>query len=95
MNRRALSGDERRDWLRLSRTPNIGPITFFQLLERFNDSAAQALDALPDLIKKSGANRNLQPPSRAEIDREFEAVDRHRNHRDAGGRCGPGLPTRA
>lgn len=34
MKRRALSGDERRDWLRLSRTPNVGPITFFQLLER-------------------------------------------------------------
>jgi len=74
MKRRALSGDERRDWLRLSRTPNVGPITFFQLLERFNDSAAQALEALPDLVKKSGSNRNLQPPPRSEIDRELEAA---------------------
>jgi DNA processing protein len=75
MKRRTLSGDERRDWLRLSRTPNVGLITFFQLIERF-ETAACALEALPDLAKKSGANRNLQPPPRAEIDREIEAAEK-------------------
>ena len=71
MRRRTLSSDERRDWLRLSRTPNVGPITFFQLLERFDGSAAAALDALPDLVKASGASRQLKAPTRADIDREL------------------------
>ena len=34
MKRRTLTGGERTDWLRLSRTRGIGPITFFHLLER-------------------------------------------------------------
>ena len=32
---RPLSDSERLDWLRLSRSENIGPITFFALLERY------------------------------------------------------------
>ena len=36
MKRRSLTGGERADWLRLSRTRGIGPITFFHLLERYD-----------------------------------------------------------
>lgn len=68
MKRRALSGDERRDWLRLSRTQNVGPITFFQLIDRFS-SASAALAALPDLLRKNGGKVGL--PSLADIDREL------------------------
>ena len=32
---RALSRDDKRDWLRLVRSENVGPITFFRLLGRF------------------------------------------------------------
>jgi DNA processing protein len=76
MKRRTLSGGERADWLRLSRTPNIGPITFFQLMERFGFDAGAALAALPDLVKKAGGKRDLAPPPRAAIDREQEAASR-------------------
>jgi DNA processing protein len=74
MKRRTLTGDERKDWLRLSRTPNIGPITFFQLLERFEGSAAKALDALPRLMKKGGGNRDLSAPPKSAVDREIDAA---------------------
>ena len=33
--RRELTDAERVDWLRLIRTENVGPITFYQLLQRF------------------------------------------------------------
>jgi DNA processing protein len=75
MKRKVLSEKERSDWLRLIRTPNIGPITFFQLLDRFGD-AATAIDALPSLLKASGASRRLDAPSAGEVSRELERLSR-------------------
>ena len=49
-----LSDQERLDWLRLFRTDNIGPITFYKLIDRFG-SAGRALDALPDMARRGGA----------------------------------------
>ena len=49
-----LSRDERRDWLRLIRSENVGPVSFFQLLERYG-SATAALAALPELARRGGA----------------------------------------
>jgi len=64
---RALTDIERRDWLRLIRSENVGPITFFHLLRRFG-SAAAALDALPELSRRGGRTRALvvHPKSKAE-----------------------------
>lgn len=50
----ALSEAEKRDWLRLIRSENVGPITFFRLLERFRTARA-ALEALPELARRGGA----------------------------------------
>ncbi|MBI3451585.1 MAG: DNA-protecting protein DprA, partial [Rhodospirillales bacterium] len=52
----SLTDRERRDWLRLIRSENIGPITFFQLLRRFG-SATAALAALPDLARSANGVR--------------------------------------
>lgn len=52
----ALSDEERRDWLRLSRSENVGPSTFKTLLKRFR-TAGEALRALPDLTRKGGLSR--------------------------------------
>ncbi|HEY3951277.1 DNA-processing protein DprA [Phenylobacterium sp.] len=49
----SLSDAERRDWLRLARTENVGPVTFDQLVRRFG-SATRALEALPDLARRGG-----------------------------------------
>jgi DNA processing protein len=42
----ALSDAKRRDWLKLARTENVGPVTFDQLLQPFG-SAGKALAAPP------------------------------------------------
>ncbi len=73
MKRRALTGGERADWLRLSRTRGIGPITFFHLLERYG-SAAAVLDDLPSLAKKAGGKSEIRAPDPSEIQREIDAT---------------------
>ncbi|WP_303980999.1 DNA-processing protein DprA [Dongia mobilis] len=50
---RALSDDERLDWLRLARSENVGPATFRRLIQRFG-SAKLALERLPDLARLGG-----------------------------------------
>ena len=60
--------------LRLIRSENIGPITYFQLLARFG-SAAAALDAIPDLAARGGG-RAPRLASRSAIEREIEQVGR-------------------
>ena len=75
MSPRALSDAERRDWLRLSRTENVGPVAFDHLMARYGD-ARRALDALPELARRGGRAQPLKPPTPAEADREIEAGHR-------------------
>ena len=49
----ALSDDQRLAWLRLIRTPGIGPVTFRELLNHFG-GATEAVAALPGLARKAG-----------------------------------------
>ncbi len=65
---------ERLDWLRLIRSENIGPITFWQLLDRFG-SAARALEALPDLAKRGGRAKPVRIMSEAKAVEEWERHD--------------------
>lgn len=62
-----LSDDEKLCWIRLSQTENIGPITFRKLLARYT-TAADALQALPDLSRHGGRKSALRiwPSERAE-----------------------------
>ena len=57
------------DWLRLSRSESVGPVTFHALLRRFG-SAAAALDALPRL------SRPVAPVGRRAAETELAAIDR-------------------
>ena len=52
----ALSQEEAFARIRLLRSPNVGPVSYQQLLRRFGNAAA-ALAALPDLAGRSGAYR--------------------------------------
>ena len=72
MTRRPLSDTERLDWLRLIRTENVGPITFFRLLHQFG-SAAKALQAMPEMARRGGRTSPLRVPPRAEAEREVSA----------------------
>ena len=68
----ALSAGERRDWLRLRRTENVGAVTFHQLLDRYGD-AGPALAALPELTQRGGRTAPLRIPSPADAEREIVA----------------------
>ena len=70
---RALNPEERLDWLRLLRSENVGPITFYQLLQRFG-SAAMALEALPSFARKGGRSGAIGICTRAEAQRELAAL---------------------
>jgi len=62
------------DWLRLYRSENVGPASFFRLLDRFG-SASAALDALPDLVRRGG-KKNFKPCPRRDAEKEIEALTR-------------------
>ena len=66
-----LNDDERRDWLRLIRSENVGPATFWQLLEHYG-SAAEALTALPDLAHRGGKPKKIGICSERAVDRELD-----------------------
>lgn len=69
----SLTRDEAFARIRLLRSPNIGPVSYGQLLRRF-ENAAGALEALPDLAGRGGASYRAAPDSR--IDAEIAAVKR-------------------
>src|ERR1700761_5028326 len=69
---RALSDTERRAWLRLARTQNVGPVTFANIMARY-DSAIDALAEVPRLAKRGGASE-LRIPSDDDIKRELDAL---------------------
>ena len=70
-----LSDSERIDWLRLSRSENVGPVTFLALLERYS-SVAEALDALPALARGGGRKRNIKLFSKSAAMREIAELDK-------------------
>lgn len=71
----ALNDSEKIDWLRLIRTENVGPVTFYRLLERFG-TAGKALDALPHLAKKGGRLKPQTPPPISQIEAEWNALEK-------------------
>ncbi len=69
----SLSQDEAFARIRLLRSPNIGPVSYRQLMRRFG-SAVAALDALPDLAARGGRAYAAAPADR--ITQEITAVKR-------------------
>lgn len=59
------------DWLRLIRTENLGPITFYKLLDRYG-SAANALAAIPNL--NADKKKPFVIPSPRTVEKEYEAI---------------------
>ena len=67
-----MNRDEQLTHLRLIRTPNIGPMTFSLLIQRYG-SAVEALRAVPDLARRGG--RDLKPASKSLAEKELAAVE--------------------
>jgi DNA processing protein len=86
---RALSDAQRRDWLRLARTENVGPVTFAQLIARYGEPAL-ALAALPDLARRGGRSDGLDIPSPAIAEAELAAGAKLGARMIAA--CEPGFP---
>ena len=70
----AISESERLQRLRLIRSENIGPITYYGVVERFG-SAAAALAALPELARRGGRAKAVKVCPRADAEREIEALE--------------------
>ncbi|HEU4519512.1 MAG TPA: DNA-processing protein DprA [Microvirga sp.] len=69
-----LTDEQRLDWLRLIRSEKVGPRTFRALVNQ-HGGAAGALEALPELARRSG-RAALRVASRAEAEREIAAARR-------------------
>ncbi|HXC55502.1 MAG TPA: DNA-processing protein DprA [Rhizomicrobium sp.] len=67
-----FSDSERRAWLRLARTQNVGPVTFAQLIARFG-SAGAALKEVPRLARRGGGDA-LRMPSDDDAAREIAGL---------------------
>ncbi len=72
-HRQALTDRERTDWLRLIRSENVGPVTFWHLLRHFG-SAADALEALPELSRRGGRSKPVRIASVAAAEAEIAAT---------------------
>jgi DNA processing protein len=85
----AFDEAEKRAWLRLARTQNIGPSTFAALIARFG-SARRAIEEVPNLARRGGGEP-LRIPSDTDAAREIEALAKR------GGRliasCEPEFPS--
>lgn len=68
-----LSPSQKIAWLRLIRTPNVGPQTFRQLINR-TGSAEAAIDALPNLASRVGVGATV--PSVAAAEDEIAALQK-------------------
>ncbi len=86
---RTLDDWQRRDWLRLARTENVGPVTFASLIARFGDAGA-ALEELPRLAARGGSAKKFVLPPESDVVREIDDL------RQAGGQliasCEPDFP---
>jgi DNA processing protein len=89
MEKRTLTDAERRDWLRLFRSENVGPATFLTLIEHFDD-AGRAIEAAPELSRRGGRKRAIRIAPVREIEEEIAALS------ELGGRmialCEPDYP---
>jgi len=65
-----LSDDQLFDWLRLVRSENVGPRTFRALIDRYGGARA-ALEALPELARRGGAQRPVRLATAEEVEREL------------------------
>ena len=75
MRIRELNRDERHAWLRLSRSENVGPRTFLDILNHF-PSAADALNALPELVKRTMPGRKIRICTKHAAGREQDRIEK-------------------
>jgi DNA processing protein len=70
-----LTDEQRLDWLRLIRSQNVGPRTFRALVNHFGGARA-ALEALPSLARRGGADAAMKIYAQADAEREIAAAEK-------------------
>lgn len=75
MAARQLSDKQRISWLRLLRTPNVGPASFRDLINRYG-SADAAISMLPELALNGGSRQIPTITSAASAEAELEAASK-------------------
>ena len=79
LKNKTFSQEEKLQWLRLYRTENIGPISFFHLLKRYG-SASEAIERLPEMTRWSKGTTQLRIPTLDEIKYEYQAHEAQGYH---------------
>lgn len=69
-----LSFEDKKDWIRLARTENVGPVTFKTLLSVYG-TPKEALKNLHDFAKRGGRTKPLIIPDEGQIRYEMEKVE--------------------
>lgn len=70
-----LDKREKLGWLRLARAENVGPITFYRLMQIYG-TPDKALAALPELSRRGGRKKPLSAPPMNDIEREYERLQK-------------------
>lgn len=63
------------DWLRLTRSENVGPRTFHSLIELYG-SAGKALEMIPGMSIKGGRNKPIRICSKQDAAKEIESTEK-------------------
>jgi DNA processing protein len=69
------SDAERLAWLRLIRTENVGPVSFYRLVEVYG-SAQRALEKIPQMAARGGRSKPLVIPPANTVEKEYEGLRR-------------------
>lgn len=69
----SLRGSDPVDVLRLIRSENVGPMTFFHLV-KFCGSVKKAIEMAPEISRRGGRKRPISITPKADAEREFEAL---------------------
>ncbi len=69
-----LNDSQRRSWLRLIQSENVGTVTFRNLLNRYGGATA-ALEALPELSRKGGLRRPIRIYSEEAAQRDLDNAE--------------------
>lgn len=75
MIKKRLELKEQIAWIRLARTPRVGPVTFLELLRRYQ-TPMEALEALPTLARRGGGKEAPLPPPSEIVEDEIRALER-------------------
>ncbi len=74
-NPRQLTDQDRFDWLRLIRSENVGPVTFWRLLKLYG-SASKSLEMIPDLARRGGMKRSIKVSPEDAIASEIKRTEK-------------------